>query len=63
MPDDMFLELENVAGESKDQKFSGKIDIYGFSWGVSNIGSGGYGGGSGVGQGECQRCLDHEEGR
>ncbi len=50
MPDDMFLELENVAGESKDQKFSGKIDIYGFSWGVSNMGSGGYGGGSGVGK-------------
>jgi len=50
MPDDMFLELDNVAGESKDQKFNGKIDIHGFSWGVSNIGSGGYGGGSGVGK-------------
>ena len=41
MADDMFLELENVAGESKDRKFSGKIDIYGFSRGVSNMGSGG----------------------
>ena len=63
MPDDMFLELENVAGESKDQKFSGKIDIYGFSWGVSNIGSGGLRRRFGRGQGECQRRLDHEEGR
>jgi type VI secretion system secreted protein Hcp len=50
MPDDMFLDLKGVNGESQDQTYQGKIDIYGFSWGVSNAGSGGYGGGSGVGK-------------
>lgn len=50
MPDDMFLDLKGIQGESKDQTYSGKIDITGYSWGVSNVGSGAYGGGSGVGK-------------
>jgi type VI secretion system secreted protein Hcp len=50
MPDDMFLDLKGIEGESKDQTFSKIMDITGFSWGVSNAGSGGYGGGSGVGK-------------
>jgi type VI secretion system secreted protein Hcp len=47
---DMFLELDGVDGESKDEQFKGKIDIYSFNLGLSNQGAGHYGGGSGAGK-------------
>lgn len=49
MAADIFLELDGIAGESQDQTFQNKIDIYSFSWGLSNSASGHTGGGSGTG--------------
>lgn len=47
---DMFLELDGIKGESKDEKHKGEIEILSFSWGASNPGSGSYGGGGGAGK-------------
>ncbi len=47
---DMFLKLENLPGESMDQKLPDHIEILSFSWGVTQHGAygrGGSGGGSG----------------
>lgn len=33
---DMFLKLDGVTGESTDTTHAGEIEIYSFSWGVSN---------------------------
>jgi type VI secretion system secreted protein Hcp len=49
---DMFLKLDGVDGESKDEKHKGWIDIFSFSVGLSNQGAGHYGGGSGAGKGQ-----------
>jgi type VI secretion system secreted protein Hcp len=48
---DMFLEFQgknSFDGESKDDKYKGKIEIMSYSLGVSNAGSGAVGGGSGT---------------
>jgi type VI secretion system secreted protein Hcp len=47
---DMFLKLDGIKGESKDAKHTGEIDILAWSWGVSNHGSFGSGGGGGTGK-------------
>lgn len=47
---DMFLKLDGIKGESKDHKHSGEIDIYSFSWGLSQTGSMHVGGGGGAGK-------------
>ena len=47
---DIFLKLDAVDGESKDSKHKGEIDILSFSWGVTQAGIGGFGGGSGAGK-------------
>src|ERR1700738_5103288 len=46
---DMFLKLEGVPGESKDQKLTDHIEILSFSWGATQQGaySTGTGGGAG----------------
>lgn len=44
---DYLLEIDGVKGESKDDKHKGAIEIESFSWGVSNLGSSGGGGGTG----------------
>lgn len=44
---DIYLKLDSVDGEAKDQKHSGEIEIMSFSFGVSNAGSGAIGKGSG----------------
>src|SRR5215216_1866190 len=33
---DMFLEVDNLQGESTNDKFKDQIDVLAFSWGVSN---------------------------
>ena len=48
---DMFLKLEGVPGESKDEKLTDHIEILGFSWGVTQQGS--YGTGTGGGSGKA----------
>ncbi len=50
MAQDIFLKLEGVEGESQDSKHKGWIDVYSFSLGLSNMGAGHTGGGSGAGK-------------
>ena len=45
---DYFLKLDGIPGESRDAKHKGEIDLEAFSWGATNQGPhGGGGGGSG----------------
>ncbi len=52
MPIDVFLHLEGVEGESRDDKHKGEIDVLAWSWGMSNAGSAAFhrGGGGGAGK-------------
>jgi len=47
---DYFLKVEGVTGESADDKHKGEIDIDSFSWGATNSGTAGHGGGAGGGK-------------
>ncbi|MGD0774793.1 MAG: type VI secretion system tube protein Hcp [Candidatus Solibacter sp.] len=47
---DAFLKLDGIKGESADAKHKGEIDIYSFSWGVSQTGIQATGGGGGAGK-------------
>lgn len=47
---DFFLKIDGVDGESVDEKHKGEIDVESWSWGATNIGSAGHGGGSGAGK-------------
>src|SRR5688572_15175109 len=44
---DMFLKLDGIKGESKDEKHKDEIEILSFSWGMTNTPVLGGGGGSG----------------
>jgi type VI secretion system secreted protein Hcp len=50
MASDMFIKLDDIKGESVDDKHKGEIDILSFSWGVSQTGASQGGGGSGAGK-------------
>lgn len=50
MAHDMFLKLDGISGESADDKHKGEIDIQSFSFGVSQAGTAGRGGGAGAGK-------------
>jgi len=50
MAADMFLKLEGVDGESKDDSHKKEIDVLAWSWGASQSGTGHTGGGSGAGK-------------
>jgi len=48
MASDIFAKIGDIKGESTDSKHKGEIDILSFSWGVTNSGTiGGGGGGAG----------------
>src|SRR3546814_13041291 len=47
---DMFMDIKDVAGESKDDEFKGKIDVLAWSWGMSQSGSFHQGTGGGAGK-------------
>jgi type VI secretion system secreted protein Hcp len=47
---DMFLKLDGIKGESKDHKHKDTIHIESFSWGMSQTGAHGVGGGGGAGK-------------
>ena len=47
---DMFLKLDGVKGESKDQKHKDEIHIESFSWGMNQTGAHATGGGGGAGK-------------
>ena len=44
---DYFLKIKELPGESEDSKHKGEIEILSYSWGVSQAGSFGAGGGGG----------------
>lgn len=54
MSSDYLLELDGIKGESMDEKHKDKIEIDSFSWGVSNAGNMGRGGGGGTGKADFQ---------
>ena len=47
---DYFLKIDGLPGESTDEKHKGELDLESFSWGATNSGSAGHGGGSGQGK-------------
>src|SRR3954471_13759839 len=47
---DVFLLIGDIKGESKDAKHPDEIDVLSWSWGVSNAGNVGQGGGAGAGK-------------
>ena len=47
---DMFIKLEGVEGEAKDDKHKGWIDVLSWSWGMSQSGTMHMGGGGGAGK-------------
>jgi type VI secretion system secreted protein Hcp len=47
---DYFLKIEGVESESTDDKYKGWIELESFSWGETNSGTAGYGGGQGSGK-------------
>jgi type VI secretion system secreted protein Hcp len=47
---DYFLDIDGIKGDSTDKKFKGKIDVQSWSWGESNAGTAGQGGGHGAGK-------------
>ena len=51
---DMFIKIDTVTGESKDDKHKGEIDVLAWSWGLSNSGSFHTGGGGGSGKANFQ---------
>ena len=51
---DMFLELEGVDGEAKDDTHKDNIDIMAWSWGISQSGTFQTGGGGGSGKASFQ---------
>lgn len=50
MAADMFLKITGIKGESTDDKHKGEIEIESFTFGVSNTGTAGRGGGMGAGK-------------
>ena len=50
MATDMFMKIDSLKGESKDDKHKENIDVLAWSWGVSNSGSAHVGGGAGAGK-------------
>lgn len=51
---DYFLKIEGIKGESRDDKHKDQIDILSYSWGASQSGSPGFGGGGGAGKVQFQ---------
>ena len=47
---DMFLKLDGIKGESKDDKHKDEIEVLSYSWGVTNAGSMSHGSGGGEGK-------------
>lgn len=47
---DMFLKIDGIEGESTDQKHKGEIELQSWSFGATQPGSAGHGGGAGIGK-------------
>lgn len=50
MATDMFIKIEGIKGEARDDKHKGEIDVLAWSWGMSNGGAAHAGGGQGAGK-------------
>jgi len=50
MSTDIFLKLDGIPGESRDDKHRGEIEIESFSWGESNLGAHATASGAGAGR-------------
>jgi type VI secretion system secreted protein Hcp len=50
MAADIFAKLGDIKGESLDDKHKGEIEVLSYSWGLTNAGSLGTGGGGGAGK-------------
>lgn len=57
---DMFLKLETIKGESKDDAHKGEIDIQSFTFGLQNGGAWSTGGGGGAGKVAFQDITIHK---
>jgi type VI secretion system secreted protein Hcp len=51
---DMFIKIGDVKGESTDDKHKGEIDVLSWSWGATQAGTSGIGGGGGAGKVQLQ---------
>lgn len=51
---DMFMKIEGVDGESRDDAHAGEIDVLAWSWGLSQSGTTHGGGGGGAGKVDIQ---------
>jgi type VI secretion system secreted protein Hcp len=47
---DYFLKVAEIKGESTDEKHKGEIEVESFSWGATQSGTAGHGGGGGAGK-------------
>ena len=47
---DMFIKIKDIPGESKDKAHKDEIDVLAWSWGASNSGTQGVGGGGSAGK-------------
>jgi type VI secretion system secreted protein Hcp len=54
MASDIFAKLGDIKGESRDNKHKDEIEVLSYSWGVTNAGSLGTGGGGGAGKATFQ---------
>lgn len=57
MAGDMFLKLDGIDGEAKDDKHKNEIDVLSWSWGMSQSGTTHLGGGSGSGKVNVQDIV------
>jgi len=51
---DAYLKLDGIKGESHDDKHKDEIEVLSYSWGVTQSGTGAYGGGHGAGKANFQ---------
>jgi type VI secretion system secreted protein Hcp len=54
MASDIFAKIGDIKGESLDSKHKDEIEVLSFSWGVTNTGAKGFGGGGGEGKATFQ---------
>jgi type VI secretion system secreted protein Hcp len=54
MASDIFAKLGDIKGESRDNKHKDEIEVLSYSWGVTNAGNLGTGGGGGAGKATFQ---------
>jgi type VI secretion system secreted protein Hcp len=47
---DMFLKIDDVEGESRDDKHKGEIDVQSYSWGAANVTDAAHGSGAAAGK-------------